>query len=421
MSKALEMLSVARLSIMALRMDTRAKQKELAEAMDHSSEWVQQGVHPQKPVKGWVPRHDLDREVAWVYDSMGVPVPVTKREVMMMGRAPNGEAIQRRADELATEISERIQVNCAWDDNFNFLLNKDIEVDLIQDEASVEMGWKDEAKIKSLEMGMRDIKAVDKRELSKYAIVNLQWEYKALLDEWKKANRKYSDIGAAIDKKIAATRYNEVTVELWGDTRDEFKAVNYLVHFVPKWTEDYGYQMEYIKSMEWDLSQTSDDEDDRMRYYWPADYNEACEQMDLLRPKMSKMLIKAKKRIFECKKNWSYDLYVKGMLIVLKEISEKLNADIPLYEKFLSMKFQLESVNGSSVREESVASMSLSIEDAIDMKRTAEKLSLRHNVSVQEAFLMIQANAEGFNVDQHVFLVEMAKEDIQTIEELEYI
>jgi len=419
MSKAMEMLLVGRLTIMALRMNLRSSHRELAEALDPSSEWIQPGVHPQEPLKEWKANEWLDKMVAWVYDSVGVPIPVTKREVMMMNRIPNGEAVRRRMEELSKEIEERIQINCAWNDEFNFLNEKGIEIELLEGEASVEMGWKDAKKVESLEAGMREIKGRDMRKLSTYAVNGLKWEYKSLLDEWKSIQAKYESIGRAIDKKMASKRYEEATVELWGDTRDEVKAINYLVHYVPKWTDEYGFHQEYIEDMERDLALTSGDniDSERIRGYWPEDMYCAEHEMNRLRPRMTEMLLKAKNRIFDCRKKWSYDLYVKAMLIVLKELSEKLGADTKLYEKFLSMQFQLQSVNGASVREESTASMHLSMEDAIDIKRSAERLAERHRMSVEEAFLMMQAEREGIDVDQHIFLVEMAEEDVQNMEE----
>jgi len=107
-------------------------------------------------------------------------------------------------------------------------------------------------------------------------------------------------------------------------------------------------------------------------------------------------LLKAKARLFTLRKEHklSYDLYVKTMLMVLGELVVRFNADQKLFDKFSEMQASLDSVTGEIGRTD-VADICISMEDAIDMKRAAEKIAAQHNVDVEEAFLMIQSQREG--------------------------
>jgi hypothetical protein len=129
-----------------------------------------------------------------------------------------------------------------------------------------------------------------------------------------------------------------------------------------------------------------------------------------------KALYRAKDRIFQLRKEQQdgreglgYEAYVKAQVMVLSEIVKKCNNCQPLLEKFLEMKWDLESVNCSeNVRVESTASMSIDMESAIDLKRAAERISQRQNISVHEAFLMLQ-RGEEMSVEE--FLVDVADEE----------
>jgi hypothetical protein len=129
-----------------------------------------------------------------------------------------------------------------------------------------------------------------------------------------------------------------------------------------------------------------------------------------------KALYRAKDRIFQLRKEQQegreglgYEAYVKAQVMVLSEIVKKCNNCQPLLEKFLEMKWDLESINCSeNVRVESTASMSIDMESAIDLKRAAERISQRQNISVHEAFLMLQ-RGEEMSVEE--FLVDVADEE----------
>jgi hypothetical protein len=82
-----------------------------------------------------------------------------------------------------------------------------------------------------------------------------------------------------------------------------------------------------------------------------------------------------------------------------------------LLEKFYEMRFDLQSINCSeNVRVESTASMSIDIEAAIDLRRAAERISQRHNMSVYEACLMLQA---GNDMSIEQFLVDIVEEEAE--------
>jgi hypothetical protein len=155
------------------------------------------------------------------------------------------------------------------------------------------------------------------------------------------------------------------------DTREDAKILRYLETFAPIWGNRAEQAILLIKK-DWDT------------------FN-----------KNVRMLKKAKDRLFERRnsttKPLSYDLYVKSMLLVTEQL-ERLGKDNGLHETFTEMLWNLQSVQpDGAVRLESCGSVSIDMETAIDLKRAAEKLSKRHNVSVREAFLMLQTKEEFEN------------------------
>jgi hypothetical protein len=131
-----------------------------------------------------------------------------------------------------------------------------------------------------------------------------------------------------------------------------------------------------------------------------------------------KALYRAKDRIFALRKEQQegreglgYRAYVEAVILVLEQIVAKCNSCGALLDKFMEMRFDLQSVNCSeNVRVESTASMSIDIEAAIDLRRAAERISSRHNVSVYEACLMLQA---GKDMSVETFLVDVAEEEVE--------
>lgn len=166
-----------------------------------------------------------------------------------------------------------------------------------------------------------------------------------------------------LDKQLM--HYDVQEVEIMEDTREEAKIFRYLENFAPIWGKKCEDAL-LANKKDWDT------------------YN-----------KYLKLLRKAKDRLFERRndktKPLPYDLYVKSMLFVTEQL-ERLGKDNGLHEKFTEMLWQLQSVNGTSVREESCADMSFDIEAALDLKRAAERIARRHNVSLEEAFIMLEDN-----------------------------
>lgn len=159
------------------------------------------------------------------------------------------------------------------------------------------------------------------------------------------AMEQWTETGKFLDEKLANS-VTDIEYEIFNDYRPEAKIINYLLHFAETMKKN--------------------------------------------------TLIKAKNRLFERrnKKEISYDTYVKAMLMVLEQVVVRFGADQKLYDKFCEMDAQLHSVQNEEGHYE-MPSMSISMEDVIDMKRDAEKISARQNVSLEEAFLMIQAHHEG--------------------------
>jgi hypothetical protein len=62
--------------------------------------------------------------------------------------------------------------------------------------------------------------------------------------------------------------------------------------------------------------------------------------------------------------------------------------------------------------------MSLDIVAAIDLKRQAERISKRHNVSTHEAFLMLQA---GEDMTQLEFMTDIAEDEENEFEDSFYV
>lgn len=163
------------------------------------------------------------------------------------------------------------------------------------------------------------------------------------------AKEQFEAEAEVLDRALVPT-YDEQEVEIWGDSSDskDVKIVNYLTHYAEKMSP--------------------------------------------------KQLYMAKDRIFALRKEaqegregLSYKSYVKAMLLVLEQIVKRCNSNRGLFEKFQEMQFDLESVNCSEdVRLESTACMSLDIEAAIDLKRKAERIADRHNLSIEEAMFMLQ-------------------------------
>jgi hypothetical protein len=180
------------------------------------------------------------------------------------------------------------------------------------------------------------------------------------------AKEQWLDHGDMLDESFENTfdsiNYNE-DYNIFNDTRSEAKIFNYLDHF-------------------------------------------AC--------KLScKGLHRAKFRLFELRKKreMSYDIYIKCMLLVLAELVTKYpnSKDQHLFDKFTEMQLQLEMISGEADRTD-VADMSISMEDAIDMRRAAEKISVKHfnRISTEEAFLMLMAHREG-NFDETTWNTEIAE------------
>jgi hypothetical protein len=169
----------------------------------------------------------------------------------------------------------------------------------------------------------------------------------------------------ALDRALVHN-YDEQEVEIMGDSDKGAKLLNYLRHFADKMSP--------------------------------------------------KALYKAKDRIFALRKEQQegreglgYRAYVEAQVMVLEQIVAKCNNCQALLEKFYEMRFDLQSVNCSeNVRVESTASMSIDIESAIDLRRAAERISSRHNISIYEACLMLQ---RGEEMTQLEFLVDIAEEE----------
>jgi hypothetical protein len=129
-----------------------------------------------------------------------------------------------------------------------------------------------------------------------------------------------------------------------------------------------------------------------------------------------KGLHRAKFRLFELRKKpaknqkpMSYDIYIKCMLLVLGELVTKYpnNKDQKLFDKFTEMQLQLEMISGEGRTD--IADMNINMEDVIDLKRAAEKISAKNfnRISVEEAFLMLVSQREG-NFDDTTWNLEIA-------------
>jgi hypothetical protein len=131
-----------------------------------------------------------------------------------------------------------------------------------------------------------------------------------------------------------------------------------------------------------------------------------------------KALYRAKDRIFflrkeqqEGREGLGYRAYVEAQILVLEQIVSKCNSCQALLEKFYEMRFDLQSVNCSeNIRVESTASMSIDMESAIDLRRAAERIAQRHNISQYEACLMLQ---KGQDMTQLEFLVDISEEETE--------
>lgn len=203
---------------------------------------------------------------------------------------------------------------------------------------------------KNVELSTIDIedKMNSYREFQQFAVTlynNHEIKYDVAVEARHWAMEEWIETGKFLDEKLARDVV-DIEYETFNDYRPEAKIINYLVHFAEKMSKN--------------------------------------------------TLLKAKNRLFERrnKKEISYDTYVKAMLMVLEQVVVRFGADQKLYDKFCEMDTQLHSVQNEEGHYE-IASMNISMEDIIDMKRDAEKISARQNVSVEEAFLMIQANREG--------------------------
>jgi hypothetical protein len=193
------------------------------------------------------------------------------------------------------------------------------------------------------------------------------------------AKTQWEEACVELDRNLCS--YDPQEVEVMNDTREDIKIVHYLEIYAPLWGDRAEEAILLVKK-DWDVHN-----------------------------KNVKMLKKAKDGLFERRndttKPLSYDLYVRAMLLVTEQL-ERLGKDNGLHETFLEMQWNLQSVQATSVREESVASMSIDMESALDLKRAAEKIAKRHNVSVHEAFLMLQAGEDMTHLD---WVTDIAEEE----------
>lgn len=261
--------------------------------------------------------------------------------------------------------------------------------------------------------------------IKEYEIINLFNEFKADY-EVKNLTSEVSDMIS-----VDPTRIEELT-RWFDDKKVELSTVDaeselevyfaFQQHIKQLYTEKQMSYENYIEVRSWAYQQWSDKRDEIDRSFSNTfdsiNYNNDYEIFNDYRPaakvlnylvyfveRMScKALQKAKYRIFELrnKNQMSYDIYIDCMLLVLEQIEEKYftTQDHKLFAKFTKMKEQLSMISGDGRTD--VADMHINIEDAIDMRRDAERLSARNfnRISQEEAFDMLMAQREGIFDDQ---------------------
>ena len=253
-----------------------------------------------------------------------------------MGRIINlfNEFMQDRASRsLVTESSEMIQTDTSRiGDEFHWLDEKRVELSTIDAEDRL-------SAYAEFQQWAKDLAMEDGGWV--------YYEY-GTIRTW--AKEKWVEAGKDLDSRLLASAVNEDVV-IWDDTRSGAKILNYLNHY--------------------------------------------AEKMSV------KQLFKAKTRLFAlrgkdvaAKDRLGYDLYVKAMIMVLEQIVDQTGSDRKLLAKFVDMELQQGADHGHGYRVD-VADVSLPMEYALDMKWDAERVSLRHNISFEEAFLMLQATEEG--------------------------